>query len=57
MQGAMTRSILVPMKGIDREPMVEPWPWVDCAAVGFRAQSRSGYRGPISVGFPLDSGL
>jgi len=42
---AMTKKVLVPMKGIGLEPMVEPLPSVDGAAVGFCAQLGSGYRG------------
>ena len=39
------RKALVPMKGKGWEPMVESWPQVDGAAVGFCAQLGSGYRG------------
>ena len=45
MQKAMMRKALVPMKGKGWEPMVELWPQVDGAAVGFCAQLGSGYRG------------
>ena len=51
---AMTKKVLVPMKGIGLKPMVEPLPSVDGAAVAFCAQSGSGYRGPLSIRFPLD---